>query len=139
MIKMKRIFCLVLIAASLQAQDVTTLLDVFNMVQHPPTNVLTITASQGDGTVCTAAKEASSTIYLALSCVSGKTAVKGTVLKSTDTAVSFMPFGYGDVNCLFTVNPVAPATVTWSCSTNIRTSGTVSGQTAIVQGSVSWP
>ena len=134
------------------AQDVTTLLTEITLLNNPPTTVLTVKATQGDGTICQAAKEPGSTVFLVLTCTSGGTTVKGAVLQSTDTIVSGTTFGYGDVLCLLRVNPTATAqpaigafpalpavSVAWQCSTNIRTAGAVSGQTALVSGSVSWP
>lgn len=142
----------ILIASACLGQDATTVMDAINLANHPPVTILTMTASQGDGTVCKASKVAGSTIYLTLACTSSGVVLNGTTLKATGTLVSSTTFDYGDVLCLFLVNPTATAiaatgswtaipavSVGWQCSTNIRTAGSVSGQTALVAGSVSWP
>jgi hypothetical protein len=143
---------LLLLVPAAHAQDVTGLQDYINLLLHPPANVLTITASQGDGTSCTASKSAGSSIYLSLACASPGGSIKSAVLKASGSATSSFVWGLGDVACLFLLNPsatpiaasgswtaITAVGVGWQCSTNIRTAGAVSGQTALVTGAVSWP
>ncbi len=143
-------------ASAAGAQSVTALLNAFNLLEHPPTSVLTVVASGGDQTSCTAGKVPGSVIFLTLQCTSGTTVLGGTTLQASGTNVQSSVLNYGDVMCIFQINPTAAAlaaagafpalpaqSVGWSCSTNTRVgsvaTGSVSGQTAVVTGSVSWP
>jgi hypothetical protein len=127
-----------------------------NLLIHPPALVLNVTAAQGDGTTCTAFKSAGAAIYLSLSCnntVPGSLgSLKTATLLSTGNTPTSSLWNLGDVMCLFLINPTATAipaqgswtaipavSVGWQCSTNIRTNGSISGQTAVVAGAVSWP
>ena len=149
---MTRFLTLVLLAAAALPAQSFTVIDVMNSIQLATgtvTNSLTITATSGDGTVCKLNKIAGASIGFNTSCVSvdGKTSDNSRVLRSAGgTALLFMPFGFGDVLCLLQINPTAgvlsniPANgVGYSCSTNIRTAGTITGQSAIVTGQVVWP
>lgn len=141
-----------LLQASLAAQDITSLLDYKNLLVKPAATVLTVTASSGDGSVCTASKSAGTSIYLVLVCSNSTGSLKTTVLKASGTVQSDLLWGLGDITCLFLANPTATAIpavgswtivpavgVGWQCATNIRTGGAVTGQTAVVAGAVSWP
>ncbi len=141
-------------AAITAAQDVTTVATAEQLALTTNTVAVTITATQGDGTVCTLSKSAGNAIGLTLRCVTAQAAGPGFTYTSTlrgSGAAIALPFGLGDVLCLVGINPTgAPVTLgslgpipatgaAWSCTSNIRTAGTVTGQTAPTAGSVSWP
>jgi hypothetical protein len=150
---MKKLLPFLLLSGACFAQDITTLGNVINQIFHPPAVVLTVTASQGDGTVCTLAKIGGSVINAYLNCTTATTAsLKASTLQASGTVMQSTVWGLGDVLCILAANPSATAiaaqgslgaipavSVGWSCSTNIRTAGAITGQTAIVNGSVSWP
>jgi uncharacterized Zn-binding protein involved in type VI secretion len=151
---MKRLLCsFIAFCLHCHAQTVA---DVQNEIASSKTNntvALTVTASQGDGTVCTLKKQSGSSIVASLSCVSGdgKTVLNSGTLRSTGATTQFLPFGFGDVLCLLGINSTATAATMgslgtipvnglgWSCSTNIASGGVITGQTAPVNGSVVWP
>jgi hypothetical protein len=113
------------------------------------TLALTVTAAQGDGTICTLTKMSGGSINAGLKCVSadGKSSLASTILQSKGSKFFALEWGMGDIMCLIGVNPTSSAavmgslasvpanTVTWSCTTNI----TGGGNTAPTAGSVSWP
>lgn len=151
---MKKLLALSLLCLGLvYGQDVTSILGSQQLALTNSTVALTVTASQGDGTVCTLTKLATSTITAVMKCTSGdgKTTIGQQPLKATGTVTSML-FGMGDVLCILVINPTSTATpvmgsmpaipatsIGWSCSTNIRTNGSITGQTALTNGSVSWP
>lgn len=130
-------------------QDAIRLGQVINSVSSVP---LSIGAVQGDGSTCKLTKIAGPTILAVANCASGdgKTTASPTILQATGTVQS-LPLAISDVLCLLVTNPTsAPVTVgsfgavptngiAWQCTTNIRTSGAITGQTPIVAGSVVWP
>jgi len=143
----KWIFLLLVSSVVGCAQDATTLLGLLNLIRHPPTQFLTLTAAQGDGSTITLSKYAGPTISVSLS---------ATGQSETTITTAAMGNGYvisvGDAMCLLLANtttaaipaaqswPVIPVnSVAWQCSTNIRTSGQVTGQTPLVTGVMSWP
>ena len=138
------------------ASGQTTVKDVMNTSAAAYTNstvAVSVTATQGDGTACALHKVTNGQIFLSMSCTSadGKTTVSGAAFRSNSTAVQTFPWGLGDVLCLVAANPTATAAtvgslgavpanaVAWSCSTNIRTGGAITGQTTPTSGSVTWP
>jgi hypothetical protein len=137
----------VLFSGSCMAQDATTMLGLLNLIRHPPTQFLTLTASQGDGSTITLSKFAGPTVSVSM---------VATGMSETTISGAAMGNGYvisvGDAMCLLLSNTTAAAipaqgswpaipvsSVAWQCSTNIRTSGQVTGQTPLVVGVVSWP
>jgi hypothetical protein len=142
-----------LVTFSSRAQTVADSLNTDALALTDNTVALTVTASSGDGSSCTLTKLKGGAIAVSLACqtADGKIAVKSGTLRATGPAVLTMPFGFADVLCFLAINPTAaPVTVGslgsipasgvgWSCSTNIRTSGSVTGQTVPVNGSVVWP
>ncbi len=150
---MKKLFALLaLTAIGCFAQDVTSLEDFKNFLLHPPVQVLSITASQGDGTTCVANKSLGPVIYMSLVCLQTNGTLKTAVLKVSGTVPSSAIFGLGNVTCLFLLNPTAAAIpalgswtaipangVGWQCTTDIVMAGVATGQTPVVAGAVSWP
>lgn len=149
---------LFLIPLALSAQSASSVMDFITIITKPPTTVLTVTASQGDGTICTAGKVASSAIYLSVTCSNLAYTSNSTLLKASGLNQTSLLINLGDVFCTFLVNPTATALVAqgswtaipanavgWQCSTYIRSTGTngllgpITGETAVVAGSVSWP
>jgi len=136
-----------------RAQSAADALNIDNLALTDNTVALTVTASQGDGSSCTLSKLKGGSIAVSLACQSadGKISVKSGALRAAGSAVQTTPFGFGDVLCLLGINPTgSPVTmgslgsipasgVAWSCSTNIRANGAVTGQTVPVNGSVVWP
>lgn len=114
--------------------------------------VETLLASSGDGSSCTVYKGLGSFPALGFTCISadGKTTMGPLDVEATD-AVQTMAFSFGDLVCLFGLNPtgtaaplgslgtVAPSTMNWACSGNLRTAGVVTGQSTVVSGVVTWP
>ena len=134
------------------AQDVTGVEQAIQFIFRPPAVVLTVTAVSGDGTVCTLAKLAGPVINAYLNCTGANGSVKGISLTASGTTAVPTVLQQGDVLCLFLANPgpaVIPAqgsmlaipavSIGWQCSTNIRTAGVVTGNTPLVNGSVTWP
>lgn len=150
---MKLLIAIFLCLPALFAQGVNDVQNAKQAAFSTSTIALTVTASQGDGTVCTLNKVANGQIYAILACSSsdGKTALTSTNLRSNSTSTYGFTWGLGDVLCLIGVNPTATAStmgslgpvpangIAWSCSTNIRVGGAVTGQTAPTSGSVTWP
>ena len=152
---MKTILYALLICASplaLGAQSIADVLSLIDSAKTTQTLVLTVTASQGDGTVCTLTKFAGAKPYVGLKCVPGDKVSQITQSNLVlETTVQTLPWGYGDVLCLLAANPTAAAvtlgslgsipaaSLAWQCSTNIETGGIVTGQTVPVAGTVSWP
>ena len=145
----KVIALLTLFSGLLLGQNVADVAASITYARTSSTIVATITATLGDGTICQIIKLNLPKINARLQCTSadGKSVYGSAPLTSTSTATWVLPFGYGDVTCLLGVNPTAsPVTmgglgsipsngIGWSCTTNI--SG--SGQTPLVNGSVTWP
>jgi hypothetical protein len=150
---MKLLFSVIMLAASAYAQStIIDILSTINAAKAQQSVVLTIAATQGDGTKCTITKFAGIKPYIGLACFPGDGASQLSQANLTlGPALQTMFWGYGDVGCLLAINPTAaPVTVgslgsvaavslAWSCSTNISTAGVPTGQTAIVAGSVAWP
>jgi len=147
---MKSLLCWMLLACAAPAQDVTDLANAKNAAMRGSTNVLSIAASQGDGTVCMVNKIAGSSVNAQLTCTSSDGKIrtaKSLTANSSSSLVQTTILSQGDVLCLIAVNPTSTAIsmgslgavpsvgLAWSCTTNI-TSG---GQTPIVSGSVAWP
>ena len=140
-----------LVPAGARAQDVTAVLNALQLVKTATAAVFSVTASQGDGTTCTANKLAGATVQLAVQCSNAGAADTLRVVRASGMAATAELVSLGDVACFILLNPTTAAVTmgslgpapaggaAWSCSTNIRTSGSVSGQTALVAGSVSWP
>jgi len=150
---MKVLLLIFILTVSSYAQaSITDILSVIDATRATQNVVLTVTASQGDGTVCTITKYAGATPHIGLRCIpgDGKSQLSQANL-SLGTTLQTMFWGYGDVACLLVVNPTAaaitvgslgsvPATsLAWSCSTNVDVAGVPASQTAIVSGSVAWP
>lgn len=147
------LLALVLSAAAAFAQDVITAQNAQELAVTNSTVVLTVTATSGDGSVCTMTKLPSAVISATLKCASsdGKTSQTNQVLRSTSTSTTFIPWGFGDVFCMLFVNPTTAAvtagtlgsvpanSIGYSCTSFTRLNGTVSGNTAPSTGSVSWP
>jgi hypothetical protein len=142
----------VLFAAVATAQDTPAVERAIQFIFNPPTPVLTVTATQGDGTSCTIGKIAGATINAYLNCVNATFGAKATFLTAGGATATNMVWGYGDVLCVLVLNPTATAiaaagsmpavpavSIGWQCSTNIRTNGAVTGQALPITGSVSWP
>jgi len=135
------------------AQSVTDVQSLQAQALTASTVVLTVTASQGDGTVCTLTKSSGGSISAVLACKTpdGKTTFSGATLRSSSAASYGFSWGFSDVLCLIGVNPTTTAVpmgslgtapvngIAWSCSTNIRSAGTIIGQTAPTSGTVAWP
>lgn len=144
---------LVVLAGGLWAQDVTAVLNGEQLALTQTSVILTVTATGGDGSVCTLVKIPSNTISATLKCqtADGKTTTGQQPLRSTSASPVFMPWGFGDIFCMIVVNPTAAAvtegslgsipanSVGWSCTSFTRLNGTISGNTAPSNGSVSWP
>lgn len=116
------------------------------------TPVATIQATLGDGTLCTISQGSGSIIIAEFGCVSGDGQTQlSPVLLIAGGKVQGIFQGFDDVLCLLGTNPTMGAvaigslgsvpamTLAWSCSTNIRMLGAVSGQTTPVAGSAAWP
>lgn len=149
---MKLLFAYLLSLSVLLCQDVTSILNNVQTILAPPAQtVLTITASQGDGTICTIKKVSGSSVNAILACSNSQITYNQLTLRAAGTNANSTIWGLGDVLCILGINPTNTAitmgslgsisinSVGWSCSTNIRTSSIVTGQTSIVSGSVSWP
>ena len=136
--------------AALSAQDVTDVASILLLARTTTTTVLTITASQGDGSTCTMSKVTGNSINVMLACNTSdsKTQVTSVQVRSSSTTAQWMPFGFGSVLCILGLNPTTgpvsagtfvsiPAnSLAWRCTTNISATGM---QTTPVSGSVSWP
>jgi hypothetical protein len=147
---MKSFLSLMLLAGVALAQDVTDLANAKNAAARGSTNVLSITASQGDGTVCMVNKIAGSSVNAQLACTSADGKIrtsKSLTASSSSNLVQTTILSQGDVLCLIAVNPTGNAVsmgslgsvpsvgLAWSCTTNMA----AGGQTPIVSGSVTWP
>lgn len=146
-----RLFTFVLTAAISLGQDAGEVQRAVNHALATTAAPITITASQGDGTSLIFTKRASITINFGYQVKNAA----GQVLDggSVDVAPTgqSMVITYGDVTCLVYVNPgtaavtvgslgsVPASSLAYACSTNIRSSGAVTGQTAIVSGTIAWP
>lgn len=143
----KLLLLLSLCAAIAYSQDVTGVAVAEQLAITANSVVATVTASQGDGTVCSWSKLPGLTIGLALKCTSvdGKVSYSST-FRST-SSVNTLLFGYGSVICTIAINPTStaitmgsigsvPATgAAWACTTLTSSSG----ETTPTNGSVSWP
>ncbi len=151
---MKHLLMIVFISViTLYGQTTADVIDIEFRAAAVSSIAISITAVQGDGVSCFLTKAAGGKITLSTSCSSadGKTTYNAGVIRSNGTTTSIVALGFGDVLCLLGVNPTASASamgslgnvpangVAWSCSTNIRTAGTITGQSAPVAGSVVWP
>ena len=129
------------------AQDATTLLNLLNLINHPPTTFLALTASQGDGSTITLSKIPGPTIQVSVvasgmsdSVLTGQAMTNGYVLAAGDAACILRAnTGTAAMVAAGAWPPIPVSGIAWQCSTQIRTSGSVSGQTPIVTGSISWP
>jgi hypothetical protein len=149
-LKLLSVFFLVGICSG---QDIRDVLNIQSLAATTNTLAVSVTATQGDGTVCKLTKVSVASIALLISCASsdGKITLGTATVRATGTSTPILPVGQGDVVCLVVVNPTTAAvpfgslgsvpanSVAWTCSTNIRTAGAISGQTVPVNGSVSWP
>lgn len=153
---MKKLFIsLVLASGWLSAQDITSVLAAINLIRNPPAIVLTITASQGDGSVLTVSKVPGSVINLMFTETSAAGASKNeNFVPVQGAAAAVVPkiIFQGDVACFFIANATATAlpvqgsfpaipvqAVGYQCSTAIRTLGSISGYTAVQSGIISFP
>jgi hypothetical protein len=106
---------------------------------QPETLLFAVTATQGDGTVCAAAKVGGATPVLVVRCTpgDGEASLSASVWKApTATTPQSFPVGYGDVFCLVSLQP--PNSLAWRCSTNTYVNGKVTGQTGTT-GTAQWP
>ncbi len=152
-ITMLRLLILLVAISALAAQDVRDIMNAKLSANTASTTAVTVTATQGDGASCRIAKVSSGVITAQISCVAadGKTSMNSTVLRSNGTVATPLMVDFGDVAGLVAVNPTTTAAVmgslgsvpangiAWQFTTNIRTAGSVTGQTALVSGSVTWP
>ena len=151
---MKILVGLVVFSFSLCGQSIVDLLSLQKIVTTSGSTTLTVTAAQGDGSSCSFSKNNGGSITGVFACSSadGKTTIKTATLRSNASSTNVFPIGLGDVLCLIGVNPTGSASVMgslgsipansimWNCSTNVRdTQGNITGQTAIVAGTTSWP
>lgn len=137
---------LAFMALGLQAQDITSVMNAVAIAKSTTSSILTVTAAQGDGTSCVLTKASHPTILATWVCTNGANKTSET-LASSGSAVNAITRESGDVGCIFLFNPTATAVtmgsigpapaggMAWSCSTNI----TAGGQTAIQNGSATWP
>ncbi len=122
-----------------------------------PPWVFRVTASQGDQAQCTATKDQQAYVSLYVACVtldrSGYINIHyrvGLTVQATQPIPQVLDFG--DINCVMAINgrDVAPVMVgdlgpvpsnglSYSCTTNIRVNGVVTGNTQGPVGSVTWP
>jgi len=141
------------LAVTCAAQDVTGLANAIQAALDTSTVAVSVTATQGDGTTCSINKLAGTVIAFALKCQTsdGKTQSTSQIIRSTSAVPWTTTFGLGDVMFLLAFNPttaavpegslgsIAISSLGWSYTTNIRTNGSISGQTAPVVGQISWP
>lgn len=116
-----------------------------------------VTASEGDGSTCTATAYESPNVNMIVSCQDPVRGLPSATYRSY-TAGGLQPrqangqgFTFGDISCIFGVNPTAtavnfgplglipPTSLAYSCSTIIRTAGVVTGDVAGPSGVMSWP
>jgi hypothetical protein len=154
---MKKLLLSIFFVTCAGAQTVvgpTDVLSLANVVTGSQVLAFSLTASQGDGTACAVAKITGAALTAILRCTpgDGRASMSAEVLKAgTATAVQSFTLAYGDTFCLLVMNPTAAAVTMgslgsipavglgWSCTTNIRTAGLITGNTAPVTGSIAWP
>lgn len=149
---MKLLTLLAALAGLAAAQDANVIQTAIQRALTPNTAVLTVTASQGDGSSIVLTKSPGNNIdFTARLTNAGTSTATMQPIRGTSTAPISYLLDAGDALCLLVVNGtsaavamgsvgnVAANSLAWSCSTNIRNTGQVTGQTALVSGSVSWP
>ncbi len=122
------------------------------------TVVLTVTASQGDGSACTGIKNPGSNVNFTFNCVEpvqGKPSMSHHFYEGGSAVVHVAhaeTIEFGDVICAFGVNPANYATgfgsltptptpafsLSYACAVQIRTAGVVTGNTPGPMGVVTW-
>lgn len=149
---MKPILILAAFTSLATGQDANAIQNAVQRALTPNSAIVTVTASQGDGSSIVLAKSPGGSIDFTATLTNAQAGTSRVqpIRGNTTAPVNYLLVA-GDALCLLVANGTTAAvsmgslgsvpanSLAWSCSTNIRTNGQVTGQTAIVNGSVSWP